>query len=546
MILQAGEGIETFIPLLVAMFIILFTVTSVTRLSEANIDIADLRSAAGSRAPGVVGLILLSAILVGVGWFLRPWLHGIVYLLYRSPLLMAAVLILGAGFIVSGFGRPSSKAVAQGLAIVLVLALIPAGWSASVTLNDQTFERSQTADRLIETSSEQPRVVPRAVANRYASNTLNLPRYRLGESDITMRNGTPYWTYPLSPDGFRNYLFEDQDGTVFIDMTSQNIETRTVRGQMQEGIGTVVWNRYKWHLLKNGQYLVDYQDPFMVVHDEQQYIAVPYVKPQFHVWYTTPKWGGVALIHEDGTVEDLSPEQAREHPVLEGQRLYPFALALREVSSTRFRNGVVNQLPAIGSHEDEIEIAPVPGSGNSQPFFVLDSDNRPHYFVAVEPYGEAQGLREVWTVDARTGSWERYSPSDSLTGPRKAADYVRQAARTTDWDRFNPSEPIPTVVNGRMYWSVRVVPTDASGISYLAFVDAQSTDVIEAETSEQISAFLAGKDVDAEEQPPQSRQPTMVIQRVAENGTVIETMEIYGNETVVVMDPVFTNSTNTP
>lgn len=110
--------------------------------------------------------------------------------------------------------------------------------------------------------------------------------------------------------------------------------------------------------------------------------------------------------------------------------------------------------------------------------------------------------------------------------------------RTTDWDRFTPSEPIPTVIDGRMYWSVRVVPNDASGISYVAFVDAKTTDVAEAETSAQISAFIAGETqvVETAETAPEGAVPTVIVKRVAPNGTVIETLEIYGNETVVIED----------
>lgn len=491
-----------------------------------------------------VRTILLIAGIIGVGYFFRPWLHWLAYFVWTTPLLWAAAgtVILATIYTAARYDPDRAATVASGLSIgvlvLLVIGLVFAGWAASVELNDQTMQRSTAADGLMETSSEQPRVVPRAVANRFASNTLNLPRYRLAESDITMVNGTPHWSYPLAPDGFRNYLIEDQDGTVFVDMTEQNIRVNTTRGQLQEGVGTVVWNRYKWHLLKHGQYLVDYQDPFMVVRDDRQYIAVPYIKPQFHLWYTTPEWGGVALIHEDGTVEDLSPAEARQHPVLEGQRLYPFDLAYKEVKKTKYRRGVVNQLPVIGSHRDEIEIAPVPGSSNNQPFFVLDEQNRAHYFIAVEPYGDAQGLREVWTIDARTGDYERFAPSDSLTGPRKATDFVRQAARTTDWDRFTPSEPIPTVIDGEMYWSVRVVPNDASGISYVAFVNAETTEVAEAETSAEISAFIAGETdvVDSTGPVGDDRTPTLIVKRIAPNGTVLETMEVYGNETVVVDD----------
>jgi hypothetical protein len=250
----------------------------------------------------------------------------------------------------------------------------------------------------------------------------------------------------------------------------------------------------------------------------------------------------VVLVGPDGSIEDLSPAEARDHSVLEEQKLYPFELAREKVAATKYRNGIVNTFT---SHEDEIEVAPVPGEGNDQPFLVFTNEG-PEYVVAVEPYGQAQGLKEVWTIDGRTGEYEVYSPSRSLFGARKATDYVRQAARTTDWNRFTPSEPIPVVIDDQLYWEVRVVPSDSSGIAYIAFVNAQSSDVHEVSTTAEVTAFLEGNRVTTSPDAggdTGAQTPTLVVERVAPNGTVIETLEIYGNETVRVVQGNETNAT---
>jgi hypothetical protein len=243
----------------------------------------------------------------------------------------------------------------------------------------------------------------------------------------------------------------------------------------------------------------------------------------------------VVLIDRDGGITDLSPADARDHPVLRDQKLYPFELTRERVAATKYRNGILNTFT---SHEDEIEVAPVPGGGNDQPFVVF-TDRGPEYVVAVEPYGQAQGLKEVWTIDARTGEYEVYSPTESLFGARKATDYVRQAARTTDWNRFTPSEPIPVVVDGQLYWEVRVVPGDSSGIAYTAFVNARSSDVTEVSTTAEVTAFLEGERGGVRTgdgtDGTDDRSPTLVVERVAPNGTVVGTLEVYGNETVRVV-----------
>jgi hypothetical protein len=457
---------------------------------------------------------------------------------YTTPMVLVAIVV-AAPVAVAAFRRLSGEqALNVGGGVFLVLLVVGAGLAgtfAAENLGKETIQDSETTDQLLETDAQNPRVVTKAVADRFASNTLNFPQYRVSKSDITVYNGSLYWSYALAPDGLYNRYTKKQHGTVLVDMTEQNAEVKTFEGDLKRGIGTAFYSHYKWKLLKNGEYLVDYEDPFMVVHDEEQYIAVPYTKPEFH-WlplpHTTPEWAGVALIDSDGEVTDLSPQEARSNEVLSGQRLYPFDLARDRVAATKYRNGIINTFT---SHEDEVELAPVPGENNDQPFMVLTEEG-PKYVVAVEPYGDAQGLKEIWLVDARTGNFERYAPEDSLFGPRKAADFVRQAARTTDWNRFDPSEPIPAVVDGELYWEVRVVPRDNSGIAYIAFVNAQTSDVAEVETTDQVVAFMEGRQQAGNQTgDAPGREPAIIVQRVAENGTVVGEMEVYGNESVRVV-----------
>jgi hypothetical protein len=522
-------------------------------ITEALRFVARRISRLRGRSPRSIGggALVAVAVLAIVGWYFRPWLHGIVYAVYTTPILPVALLV--AGLVVYTLRQRTTVVGPQAALAVFLLVLVVGsgvtGLLAGERLGKSTLDSATTADTLVETDSQMPRVVPKSVAARYAANTLNFPQYQVAGSDVTVNNGTPYWSYALAPDGTYNHFTKQQRGTVLIDMTEQNAEVRTITEDLERGIGPAFYNNYRFELLKRGQYLVDYGDPFMVVNEGEQYIAVPYTTPTFH-WvplpYTTPEWGGVALIDGDGNVEDLAPAEARDHPALEEQRLYPSALARKKVATTKYRRGIVNTFT---SHEDEVEVAPVPGVGNDQPFLVFTGDG-PEYIVAVEPYGEAQGLREVWTIDGRTGDYEVYTPEQSLFGARKATDYVRQAARTTDWTRFNPSEPIPVVVDGQLYWQVRVVPGDSSGIAYIAFVDARSSDVSEVSTTREVVAFLNG-DVNAiaddGDGSTERRRPSLIVQRVAPNGTVVGTLEVYGNESVQVVqgNATATNATVT-
>ena len=520
---------------------------SIDRLLLAIADrLRRMRAESPQRFAGFA--LVTTVVFLALAWYFRPWLHGIVYGAYTTPILPFAAVV-GLGIAALARRHFGSLASGQFGFVVFVLVLVAGagltGFLAGEDIGKSTMDRAVTAENLSETDPAKPRVVTKSVASRYASNTLNFPQYRIEGGDITVRNGTPYWSYALAPDGTYNHYTKRQHGTVLVDMTQQNAEVDTVVGDLNKGVGPAFYNNYRFAMLKQANYLVEYGDPFMVVHENDQYIAVPYTKPEFH-WlplpYTTPEWGGVVLVGPDGSIEDLSPAEARDHSVLEEQKLYPFELAREKVAATKYRNGIVNTFT---SHEDEIEVAPVPGEGNDQPFLVFTNEG-PEYVVAVEPYGQAQGLKEVWTIDGRTGEYEVYSPSRSLFGARKATDYVRQAARTTDWNRFTPSEPIPVVIDDQLYWEVRVVPSDSSGIAYIAFVNAQSSDVHEVSTTAEVTAFLEGNRVTTSPDAggdTGAQTPTLVVERVAPNGTVIETLEIYGNETVRVVQGNETNAT---
>jgi hypothetical protein len=498
----------------------------------------------------VLGILFIAGVVLAGLWFVRPWLHGIVYGIYTTPVIWLSVpivvVLLWLSYRRTGNTWMNSNGVyVGGVAVFVIIFVLPAasGLFAANTLGHETMQASEDSDTLRETIASKPRIITRGVADRYASNTLPFSQYQVTDGDITVYNGTPYWSYALAPDGLWNYLTKEQHGTVLVDMTQQNAAIKTTTGDMSKGMGTAFYNNYRWQLLKKGDYLVEYADPFMVLHEGKQYIAVPYTTPEFH-WlplpHTTPSWGGVMLIDSNGDVADLSPSEARQHPVLENQKLYPFDLARSKVAATKYRNGIINTFT---SHKGQIEVAPLPGTSNDQPFFLLTKKG-PTYVVAVEPYGNTQGLKEVWMIDARTGEYLRYVPDKSLFGPRKAADYVRQAAPKTDWNRFNPSAPLPVVINGQFYWEVRIVPEDNSGISYIAFVNAQTSEVREVKTTGAVERFLQEQKTVEDSPKSPSRSPSIIVQRVAPNGTVLETMQVYGNESIQIVQQNSTNATD--
>lgn len=507
----------------------------------------------------------IAVLVAAVLWLVRPLLHGPLLFLYANPAVLEAILVVVVGTLVAsrlagggilgamleearstGEVDPTVAWQASTRPLVLVAAVLVVGvlFVALPTLGNafaqehvSTTLAVDDVDELPEADADRPRILPRRVARQYAANSLQYPRYQLAVGDVAIRNGTPTWSFGLAPDGGVNELVLTGKGGAFVDMTTTAKRVSVVEEDPTVGFGLglggdgPIVSEYRWRLAK-GKFAVTYEDAYVVDHEGDVYIAVPYVRYDHHVRfaplpvvYATPEWGGTALVAPDGSIEFLTPEEARSHPALADQRLFPFDLARYYVESMRYGNGVVNKWFV---HEDELEVAPVPGDGNEQPFFAMTEEGM-RYFVAAEPYGEAHGIYQIWSFDGRTGDANRLRlPIDSaLMGPARAADFVRKANDRTDWDRFNPSEPVPVVVDGRLHWQVRVVPNDASGVAYTAFIDASSGDVYTTSSDDGIRTFLrTGQLTEGEPDRPSVDGQNIVVRVVGEDGTVVDSVTV--------------------
>lgn len=435
------------------------------------------------------------AFLVGIiGFLTRPLWHDFIFGIWKYAEILNVFIITIIAIAYFRFSKKSWGETVQVAGITFVIAwLLFMFMGGLVTQNTMSQELQFTErDDLALVDSENPRILPQQVSDRFAQNTLQFPRHRLGVADITMRDGTPFWSYPLMPEGGVNRFVVDQKGAVFVDMTNSSRNLETIEFDMNPGVGMALWRDYMWSLRKD-KYWAEHKDPIMIPFNDELYIATPYIEYELRVLpflHTVPKWGGVALNNPDGSVTHLSPEEARNSEVLEGQRLYPFDLSYMQTNSRRFINGIVNFL---FFHEDQLEIASITNHINDQPFFVPTQEGL-KYFIAVEPYGDSAGIYQIWHFDARTGEIEVYSvhQDEAMLGPNRAADYVRRASPMIDWNRLIPAEPLPVVVDDKLYWMLRVIPRDGSGIAYTAFVDASSTNVLAFESDRDIIDFIRG------------------------------------------------------
>ncbi len=479
------------------------------------------------------------AVVVVLWYFSRPLWHGVVYSMLFSP---SAAVFLGGSLLaalalwyippsrvespdggsvtveieggsdvridqllsVEGTARRKLRVfgiIVGVLFVISILVGIPAGALEQRTLAERTTADATELEEFPQANPENPRVVPREVSDISTRGSVSYRTHRLGPSDIARKeDGTLGWSYSIQPDGFRNRVIEDQRGVLITGMTSLDDRPIDVHEEdFEYGQGMFLYRSADWRL-KSTDYIARYNDEAVEFsHDGRPYMYYPKTDHEWQLTpfpHTVPAWDGGALVKPDGTVDHLSPEEARDNDILDGQRLYPLTLTRDEMDSLGYRNGIVNQLPVVGAHEGEVEVAGLPqGTSNDQPFVIDLAGEQMSYVTAMEPFGlDSRGLDEVWFVDADSGEYSFFGTDEAtLTGPERAMGIARSADSQTNWgENFVVTEPVPVTIDGNLWWHIKVAPTDFTDVTRNVFVNAESGDAVEIRGDEAVRSFIGG------------------------------------------------------
>ncbi len=332
------------------------------------------------------------------------------------------------------------------------------------------------------------RLTPKAVAQRYADDTFQNPQERLGDSQIVLREGKLKRVFPRLPDGLLLSFVNKLSGFVVVDVGTleRNVAIEDSRFEIAEGIGIFDNLFYRLPLKR---FFVDYSnEPIYLPDDQGGWVTVvPYVQYKGFP-FTVPQWGGIIVVHQDGSMEDLSPEQAAQRNYLAGNRLHPKELTHWYSESYAYRGGLLNKWFI---HRNETEVVSLEGE---ESILHVSTTEGFKQLVVAEPYGRSYGIYRIFVFDATTGKREilEFDQSSQLTGPIAAADYIRKEFPTYDWSLFRLSEPRPVLRNGSLSWLFSVVPGDAAGIATMAVLDAKTNQVFQAKTVVELQAVLAG------------------------------------------------------
>lgn len=126
-------------------------------LAEALRFVGRQLSRLRGRSPRTLGLsvLVVLAVSVAIAWYVRPWLHGVVYAAYTTPIIPVALLV--AGVVVYALRGRTDAVGPQVTLVVFLLALVVGsgvtGLLAGEQLGKSTLDTSAETDTLSETDS---------------------------------------------------------------------------------------------------------------------------------------------------------------------------------------------------------------------------------------------------------------------------------------------------------------------------------------------------------------------------------------------------------
>jgi hypothetical protein len=461
---------------------------------------------------GRVGLLVGLAVALFFVWLVSPAFHGLVMALYVEwPFFLAILVGVVLGVYLWNVGdKDPAKLVAVVAAVAAVAYLFIAA-----PLRDLKYLDSIGAKEIEEMpDTTRVRYLPYEVAARFGQNTQDDSTLVLGDFEPLDNNeGGIDWVAPREPNGAWNSFINNQDGVMVI---KPDGSAELVNQEFKRGEGMALHRNVGW-ALKRERFFVHHTNQYYVLHDGELLGVVPYISYKFSFPVMIPQWGGVMVVHPDGDIEDLSPEEAIKDGRFEGERLYPERLARKVGDVWKYRNGYWNTWSA---HEDEAVIPEIGatdeanssggkaakssegGSANqdltNQMPFLIPTEEGPQWFLAAEPYGRSFSMYRAIYINAHDGEVTYFKPDtgSALIGVNKALDYARATFPNYQWGRNAILlEPRPIIKDETLYWMATITNADKAGVNKTVMVNsAKQGEVTVLESHEDVMAFVEGED----------------------------------------------------
>ena len=442
---------------------------------------------------GVLGAVVAALLLVA--WVIRPLLHWPLMLVYQYPLLtwipvLLAILLgvaVAQGLKAAGWQAARRSRWGRRIGALSFLALFAFFFVMLPSWQGRAlYEHSVYAEGAALPATTQPRLLPKTAAQRYGD------RQGLKQAHLAVDPGSGrlVWTAEKAP----GLIPRGRDQGIAV-MELDALEGRVQRradatfdpAVSRIGPGSIRWNGYKRH------YFTRIRDRVIVPLPSGEVVAIaPYTGYKgFPV--RRPYWKGVYVYHQDGRMEDLSPQQALARPELvRTGRLFPEAQARDLAEAYGYETGA-DAVVADGARTQIDD-----PKGNPQPYLTNLGDGRIKWVTVGHRPGDDSTINAVFVTDASTGETQVWKPpaGTRLLSNQGAAHLARglnrqwsitvccdsDGNRYTDWVR-RVVEPRPVFAKGRFYYLVSIEPNrdylkTREPVESTVLVDAQSRQIV--------------------------------------------------------------------
>ncbi len=384
------------------------------------------------------------------------------------------------------------------------------------------------------------RIKPYEVAQRQTENGLNSPTERATNLHIVKVGGRLVWTSVRDPEGFFRVLTKPTKGVMSVDAISSAPQVKQAGprydSDFRYGPGMRISQDIRWQVYKKKCYSCEVAEMTGVPTAEGPLIIAPYIRYKGNWFVRRPTLGGVYLVHPDGRIDDLSPEEAaRNQRVRESGRMFPKKLARRIADAYQYKRGVWN---ALFVHTDQLAVADT--EQNRQPFLQNFERLGPQWVTTLKPRGKTFTTAGLMTTDAVSGKTRVWltGRDQSLIGNQRALDIVRgesfpglvfagpDAADAAG--KFRVVEPRQVFPGGRLAFLLSIIPTTANRVTMSVIVDADSQRVVAKfpatpEGDSDLIAYLSSGQLPAEvkdnSETSRAKQPAPQVTMPAGPGT---------------------------
>lgn len=140
------------------------------------------------------------------------------------------------------------------------------------------------------------------------------------------------WVRPQAPSGIVDRIMGRSTNVTVVDQYGKSATLAAPAAFVGQYL-----NRHVWNMLIRKYFIRPDGILYVPVYGSQEAVriltVVPYVGYDIRWQRVLPYWGGVFIIHDDGTIEDLSPEAAMGDERLRKQAIYPKELVIHNTNS---------------------------------------------------------------------------------------------------------------------------------------------------------------------------------------------------------------------